>query len=143
MTSATKKQLLEEILDNTAEKVGDITPYALKLFYTRCPEAKQKFASLGYGNAKNLELSMVDAALYCLMAWLYEPNIVRSKLENAVPLHDYWEVSLLHIIELQRAVFHVVGSAIDDKDTQKKELLSEIETSVLSAIEDISQAETP
>ncbi|MAZ89221.1 MAG: hypothetical protein CL693_16450 [Cellvibrionaceae bacterium] len=138
--SHTKSQKMEEILELAANALGDITSLVLREFYQRCPEAKEMFSNLSYGNSTNLEASMVDAALYCMMNWIDRPLDVTSKLENAVPLHDYWNVPVEYCVKFQRAVFDVIKRAIEDQELH--EFLGEIQQELVSTIENVSKVES-
>lgn len=87
MSRQDKSRALEEVLEQAAESIGDVTRPVLELLYQRMPKARQAFAQHGGRKLGELEASMVEQVLYCLMTWYERPVEVEIILRETVPHH--------------------------------------------------------
>lgn len=87
MSDAQRLSLMETTLGRAAERLGDVTPAAMQLFYARYPDARAAFEMHGIGNPARLEGEMVQQALYCLMYWFDSPGEIEIVLLGSVPHH--------------------------------------------------------
>lgn len=62
-----RRAMLEEVLERAAHEIGDITPRVIAGYYSRHPDAQERFAKLSLGQAESMEAEMVESALYCVM----------------------------------------------------------------------------
>jgi hypothetical protein len=82
-----KKALLFSSLERAADKLGDITPHTMALFYHRYPQAMALFEELYPGARLSLEGEMVQQILFCLMEWYDSASEIEIILTTTVPHH--------------------------------------------------------
>ena len=82
-----KQALLLSSLERAAEKLGDITPHVMALYYDRYPEALALFEELCPSGRLPLEGQMVEQILFCLMEWYVSPSDIEIMLTTTVPHH--------------------------------------------------------
>lgn len=122
-----KKALLDASLERAAEQVGDITPPVMELFYSRYPQARQRFEELCAGNLAQLEGEMVEQAVYCLMTLLDSPGEVEFILWNSVPHHsDTLHVPPEWYTGLIDATFDIIASTIPADETAELAVCDEL-----------------
>ncbi|MGI9295192.1 MAG: hypothetical protein ACR2PS_14530 [Pseudomonadales bacterium] len=111
MDKATDAELIDRCLEFAAEKLGDLHPPVLEKYHARLPGAKTELAR--HDSSGELEHSMVEQALYCLMTWFVRPMEVQIVLRETVPHHiQTLEVPLPYLEELINALIDVVGEAV-------------------------------
>lgn len=87
MNDPNKAELLNKGLERAAEKIGDVTPLAMRKFFDRFPESEAAFDLHWSGSRRELEGQMVENALYCLMTWLDDPQDIVCLLTDSIPHH--------------------------------------------------------
>ena len=87
METAEKKALLEASLMRAAEQLGDITAPVFAHYYARCPQAPAMFRHHDPHGRDQLEGTMVEQALYCLMHWFDSPGEIEIILITTIPHH--------------------------------------------------------
>ncbi len=87
METAEKAALVEETLSRAAEKIGDVTPAVMEIYYRRHPEALAAFEAHALGKRSHLEGQMVENSLHCLMHWVQSPGEIEVLLSGSVPHH--------------------------------------------------------
>lgn len=133
-----RQALLETILEAAADKLGDITPATLALYYSRYPEARQSFVEHGCGYTQRLELEMVDSALYCLMIWFERPLEVEIIYSDAVPHHELLKIPVVFFAGLQEALVDVIDGTLADTDTAAKAFLAQVKNQLVTLIQSYS-----
>ncbi len=128
-------QQLEASLEVVVEKYGDITPIVLERYYECHPEAKQLFKDLGYHQAAELECSMVESTLYCLMHLTERPVEIEVMLASTVPHHDALKIPKEFFVGLVEATVDVVVSAFDISAKQFIDLWSALKSEMLGMIQ--------
>ena len=131
-----KKALLDASLERAAEKLGDITPHVLALYYRRHPDAEHYFDSLISGGRARLEQQMVDQVLYCLMEWHASPTQIKIILLEAVPHH----AEVLHVrpqlfSELIIAVCDTLIATIPARETAELAVWAELREALTSGVD--------
>lgn len=129
---------LETILEAAADKLGDITPATLELYYSRYPEARRAFVEHGCGYTQRLELEMVDSALYCLMIWFERPLEVEIIYSDAVPHHELLNIPATFFAGLQEALVDVIDRTVADTDSEAKAFLAQLKNQLITLIESYS-----
>lgn len=135
-----KNRALGEVLEQAAESVGDITQPVLELLYQRMPESRLAFEQHGGKKIGELEASMVEQVLYCLMTWYERPVEVEIILRETVPHH----IETLDIPQdvfhgLLRATLDVLESSVIELDAAQRESLADLRSELGDIIEASSQ----
>ncbi|KJS07972.1 MAG: hypothetical protein VR73_07550 [Gammaproteobacteria bacterium BRH_c0] len=133
-----KQALLETILEAAADKLGDITPATLALYYSRYPQARQLFVEHGCGYTRRLELEMVDSALYCLMIWFERPLEVEIIYADAVPHHELLNIPAAFFAGLQAALVDVIAGTVAETDSNARAFLAQLKNQLTALIESYS-----
>lgn len=121
MTLEDKRILFETVLENVAEKAGDINPQVLDKFYELHPEA------VGLFSGKRLELMMIDQALYCVSVWLVRPIEIEILLRETVDHHgNCLRVPVSQFSGLFKALIQVFKSYVPSGDLRSITLLESI-----------------
>lgn len=89
MNTDEKRTLIERCIEIAAETVGDITRPVIEHYYRNYPGIAPIFDELSYGEPEQLEGSMVETTLYCLMMWYERPVEIRTMLAETVPHHSH------------------------------------------------------
>lgn len=91
---AANAALLETILEEAAETAGDLTAEVMAELGRRYPGVGALFDAHRsvVGRADDLEGQMVAQALYCLMEFFANPEVVRIMLQSEVDHHAYLKV---------------------------------------------------
>jgi len=111
MTKATDAELIYRCLEFTAEKIGDLHLPVLEEYHRRLPGAKAQLSR--HDNSGQLEHTMVEQALYCLMTWFERPMEVEIVLRDTVPHHiQTLDVPFPYLEELINALVCVVAEAV-------------------------------
>lgn len=111
MEKSTDAELIDRCLAFAADKIGDLHPPVLEKYHDRLPGAKAELAR--HDDSGELEHSMVEQALYCLMTWFVRPMEVQIVLRETVPHHiQTLMVPLRYLEELINALIDVVGEAV-------------------------------
>ncbi|KAA1192634.1 hypothetical protein F0M18_08200 [Pseudohalioglobus sediminis] len=111
MEKSTDAELIDRCLAFAADKIGDLHPPVLEKYHDRLPGAKAELAR--HDDSGELEHSMVEQALYCLMTWFVRPMEVQIVLRETVPHHiQTLMVPLPYLEELINALIDVVGEAV-------------------------------
>lgn len=123
MSQTEKCALFESILEQIAEKAGDINPQVLEKFYELHPEA------VGLFPEKRLELMMIDQALYCVSVWLVRPIEIEILLRETVDHHgNCLRVPVNQFAGLFDALITVFKSFVPRGDLRATTLLESINT---------------
>jgi hypothetical protein len=138
-TELSDETLMEAILQQAADELGDITEAVMALYYSRQPEASAVFQQLATGEVVKLEANMVDSALYCLMTWTVRPAEVEITYMDVVSHHQYLGIPLSVFIDLQIAVVDVVKNVIPDSNQAAIKLLDRVATGLVDAIENAAE----
>ncbi len=132
-----KAALLEVVLTRAAEEVGDLTAPTMTLFYQRHPDALASFEHHGYGQREQLEASMVENGLYCMMTWLERPAEVSFMLYSSVPHHrDALQVHAEWYRSLLDSLIDVVAETVPAGASKEAALMEEIRTGLAGVIEE-------
>lgn len=120
-------ELLDTILQRAADRLGDLRPGVMALFYQRFPEAQAIFETESAGHREKLEGEMVEQTLYCLMTWVERPAEIRIVLQSTVPHHE----SALHVSDrlfagFLDAVVDTIAGTIPADAGQEQALLASI-----------------
>ena len=127
-----KKALLDRSLERAAEALGDITGPVYDLYYARHPEAREDFAYHDPGGRAQLEGTMVEQALYCLMEWFDSPGEIEIILLTTIPHHiETLGVSIEQFTRLLAAVCEVLNGTIPPGEIEERAVLAELEKSLL------------
>jgi hypothetical protein len=111
MNKPTDTEIIDRCLEYAAEMFGDIHAPVLEKYHLRLPGAKAELER--HGNSVELEHSMVEQALYCLMTWFERPAEVQIVLRDTVPHHiDTLKVPMRYLEELMNVVFDVIAEAL-------------------------------
>ena len=111
MEKSTDAELIDRCLAFAADKIGDLHPPVLEKYHDRLPGAKAELAR--HDDSGELEHSMVEQALYCLMTWFVRPMEVQIVLRETVPHHiPTLMVPLPYLEEPINALIDVVGEAV-------------------------------
>ena len=111
MSKPSDAELIDRCLEFAAEKIGDLHPPVLQKYYDRLPDVKAEWAR--HGNSKDLEHSMVEQALYCMMTWFERRNEVEIVLRDTVPHHlDTLHIPMPYLAELFHVLIDVVKEAL-------------------------------
>ena len=111
MEKSTDAELIDRCLAFAADKIGDLHPPVLEKYHDRLPGAKAELAR--HDDSGELEHSMVEQALYCLMTWFVRPMEVQIVLRETVPHHiQTLMVPLPYLEELINALIDVVSEAV-------------------------------
>lgn len=91
---AANAALLETILEAASETAGDLTGEVMEELGRRYPGAGELFDAHRSAAARtdDLEGQMVAQALYCLMEFFANPEVVRIMLQSEVDHHAYLKV---------------------------------------------------
>ena len=110
MEKSTDAELIDRCLAFAADKIGDLHPPVLEKYHDRLPGAKAELAR--HDDSGELEHSMVEQALYCLMTWFVRPMEVQIVLRETVPHHiQTLMVPLLESVGLEQ-LFHVLPESL-------------------------------
>ena len=111
MEKSTDAELIDRCLAFAADKIGDLHPPVLEKYHDRLPGAKAELAR--HDDSGELEHSMVEQALYCLMTWFVRPMDVQIVLRETVPHHiQTLMVPLPYLEQPITALIDVVGEAV-------------------------------
>ena len=111
MEKSTDAGLIDRCLAFAADKIGDLHPPVLEKYHDRLPGAKAELAR--HDDSGELEHSMVEQALYCLMTWFVRPMEVQIVLRETVPHHiQTLMVPLPYLEQPITALIDVVGEAV-------------------------------
>lgn len=140
MQEDSNAKLIENILENAAEQLGDITPMVMARFYSSFPEAKQSFEHHGSDNPEKLEGLMVENSLYCLMQWCEHQYDVVILLNNSVPHHnDTLNVPPSWYTGFIQATADVVADTIAETKQAEREVWRETAQKLNLTIEEASR----
>lgn len=117
MDKTTKMQMVDTILERTAEVVGDITESVMADFYQKHPDAPAQFKHHFPVDTFRLEANMVEQALYCLIDWFKSPQAVEILLLGSVPHHiETLDVSAEIYHGLLQSTADIVGKTIPSEN---------------------------
>lgn len=140
MENKQKLALLNGSLERTAEQLGDITPFVMKHFYARYPEAMERFNELYLGDREKLEGEMIEQALYCLMEWYECQAEVEIILSTTIPHHvEYLEVDPQFFSGLVDAVCETVVGTIPQQETGELDVWNELQATMASIMDNSFQ----
>ena len=137
MNKATDAELIYRCLEFAAEKIGDLHLPVLEKYHLRLPGAKAELER--HGNSEELEHSMVEQALYCLMTWFERPAEVQIVLQDTVPHHiNTLKVPMRYLEELMNVLIDVVAEALpvtaEAEITTLQKLREEIQLTLQEAV---------
>ncbi len=84
-----KLELMNAALERCAERLGDVTEPVMRRYYALHPGGRAAFERWADGHLAQLEGSMVENTLFCLMTWLERPSEVQIILEQSLPHHHH------------------------------------------------------
>lgn len=135
MELAEKMALLDAGLVRVVEQLGDITAPAMERFYHRYPDARASFERLSNGDMAQLEGSMVETALYCLMYWFDRPSEIEILFNQSVPHHhDTLDVMSAWYSGLIDTVVDVIVATIPPENDAEKAIWDELRAGLNAAI---------
>lgn len=125
MNKIADADLIDRCLEFTAEQYGDLHPPVLEKYYERLPGAKAELER--HDNSGELQHSMVEQALYCLMTWFVRPMEVQIVLRDTVPHHiQTLDVPLRYFEGLMNAFLDVVEEAVPLKAEAELKTLNKL-----------------
>ena len=141
---AARMEQLEAILTRAAEEVGDLTEPAITRFYADSPAALEDFRHHAHGKLAQLQATMVETTLYCIMTWFERPGEIATILYGTVPHHTQTlHVVLPHFVGLLNAVIDAIADTIPAEEPAERALIEEIRNSLAVMIEDASKEWVP
>lgn len=132
ITSGQRARIVEEIFEQVAETLGDITKPVMQRAYEAFPEAKQSFKQHGLGEKlSDLEAVMVEQTLYCVIGWVESPGASKVTLDTTVPHHaETLNVPLPFFWSIFTALFDLVKASIPAADKKKIEVLTALQAEI-------------
>lgn len=122
-----KAALIEDIMFQAAEQLGDITELAMKRYYARFPDAVELFERLSIGERLQLEGRMVENTVFCIMRWFESPFEVKVLLSESLQHHEETlEVIAQWYIELIDVVADIIRETIPETNTRQHAVFQEV-----------------
>ncbi len=103
--SSTEQEEIDQLFSELADDMGDIVPPVMERFYEACPEGKALFADHAGADLQQLEGSMVEQALFCLLSWYEAPDEIEIVLKYSLPHH-------VHTLNVPYTVFRTFFLAL-------------------------------
>lgn len=103
-----KQEQIDDLFTELADDMGDIVPSAMERFYKACPEGKALFVQHAGSDLRQLEGSMVEQALFCVLSWYEAPAEIEIVLKYSLPHH-------VHTLDVPYAAFRALFLAIFDE----------------------------
>jgi hypothetical protein len=132
-----KQALVHSSLTRAAESLGDITATVYALYYARCPNGRLLFDDLHPGGRAQLEGTMVQQALYCLMSWFDSPGEIEIVLISTIPHHiETLGVSGEMFTRLITAVCDTITSTIPPHEEHELAVWRELHSDLIGLCEE-------
>jgi hypothetical protein len=140
MDATEKLAVVERILDDAADELGDPTPLVLERFHRAFPAGKALFCHHGGRNSSRMEADMVRSVLYCVMIWFERPAEVEIMFNHTIPHHEMLNIDTGYFSGLLAATLDVIGETLPAGDETRQAVWSELETQLLVLVEASSLA---
>ena len=135
MSQSEKLAVIEQILTQAAEELGDITGPVMSRYYQQYPQAGELFKKHGGHGVGNLEGEMVSQALYCLMWWFESQGEIEFLIEKSVPHHsDELNVSKELYLGLLQSTTEIIEKTIPPQNNEEITVWRELCNSLAEVI---------
>lgn len=131
MNNDEKLSVVDRILENVADQLGDISPLVLDRFHRDHPEAKALFSHHGGSRTTQLENDMVESAVYCLMIWFESPAEIEVMFSNTVPHHELLKIPAELFSSLLETTHNVIEKTIPERDQPSQRVWAELKRTLV------------
>ncbi|MFA7555877.1 MAG: hypothetical protein WCY88_16660 [Spongiibacteraceae bacterium] len=124
-------KLLDKILEEAAENIGDIHPIIMNKFLTDYQKSSEIFSHHGGVHVKSMQNTMIDWGLYCLIGWINYKGEAKSVLTDAIRQHKQSSIDPQLTRGLMKCIFTVIGQNINPSSISELRLWNRIESEIL------------